>query len=326
MEYLSRRFLWFLLIGVACYAGLVFFAQGEKFIASFVKFPFSYLPVLLILTFINYLLRYVRWHIYLEALGIRLGYWRSFQIFMAGLTMTITPGKTGEALKAHLLQREVDNPWSMGLPVVFAERLTDLIGVVLLVAIGFKVLPFGRDVALLGVALCLLLILVFVQPTLFKGIVRVLGKLPRMAEPSKRLLEMHGNVKRLMTPRLTLIAVLISCIAWFAECLVLFFALSACQGDASWLQSTFIYAFSTLIGALSILPGGLVATEGSMTGLLLFSGLERSQAVLVTFIVRFSTLWLAVFLGMVFLFFLQRRNRLKNSVVSKEKGAMMRVA
>ena len=146
----------------------------------------------------------------------------------------------------------------------------------------FKALPVRRDAVLLGMAVCLLFILVFVKPTLFRGIVQLLGELPRMAERSKRLLEMYGNVRSLMPPRPILVAVLISCIAWVAECLVLYFSLTASQGEPSWLQATFIYALSTLAGALSILPRGLLATEGGMTGLLLLSGLEPNHAVLVT--------------------------------------------
>lgn len=306
LERLTRHLLLFILIAIACYAGLVLFANWRKFWAALLLFPLSYVPLLLSLACLNYVLRYFRWQIYLKALGIRLDSWRSFQIFMAGLTMTITPGKAGEALKAHLLKREGEHPWSMGLPVVFAERLTDLMGLVVLVALGLKVLPVGGGVVVSGVAICVLLVVFSLQPAVFRTIVRLLGRLPAMARRSEALLEMHGNIKLLLTPRLIFVALLISCVAWFAECLVLYFVVSINQGPASWLQATFIYALSTLAGALSILPGGLVATEGSMTGLLLLFGLERTQGAMVTLVVRLCTLWFAVFLGMVFLLFLQR--------------------
>jgi len=123
-----------------------------------------------------------------------------------------------------------------------------------------------------------------------------------------------------MTPQLVLVAVIISCIAWFSECLVLYFALSAYGFEANWLRATFIYASSTLAGAISILPGGLVATEGSMTGMLLLFDLERNQAASVTFVVRLCTLWLAVFLGVIFLFFLERSLRANGSQYQREKG------
>lgn len=306
-------------MGVACYAGLVLFAQGAKFWVVLRAFPFSYLPLLLALAFLNYMLRYFRWEIYLRALGIRLGSWRSFQIFMAGLAMTVTPGKAGEALKAFLLKQEADSPWSMGLPVVFTERLTDLMGVVILTALGLKLLPGGKGVVLVGVVVCVFLLLMFSNSTLFRGMVRFLGKFPGMVGRARSLLEIHQHVTRLMSPRLMLLTVVISCIAWFAECLVLYFAIIAFQFKASLLQATFIYAFSTLAGAFSILPGGLVATEGSMAGLLLLFGLERSTGSVVTLIVRICTLWFAVFLGAVFLFCLQRMLRFSRQEVLREK-------
>jgi uncharacterized protein (TIRG00374 family) len=319
LERFGRHFLSFLLIGIACYMGLVLFAHGEKFWSAISEFPLSYIPFLLALASLNFLLRYFRWQIYLKTLGIHLPPWRSFLIFMAGLTMTITPGKAGEALKAHLLKIEGDNPWSIGLPVVFAERLTDLMGVVILVALGLRILPVGKEALFLGICVCLLLLLISTQPTLFNAMVRFLAKLPWMPGRSEWLLEMHGYAKRLLAPRTILAGVLISSIAWFAECMVLYFTLVACQSGASYLNATFIYALSLLAGALSILPGGLVATEGSMTGLLLLFGLERNKSVLVTLIVRLCTLWFAIFVGMIFLFFLRRRTRLKGQPMLGKK-------
>ena len=185
MDKFTRHFLSFLLMAIACYGGVVIFAQGEKFWYALTSFPLIYVPLLLFLSFLNYLLRYLRWHIYLKALKIHLGFWRSFQIFMAGLTMTITPGKSGEALKAHLLRKEGDNPWSMGLPIVFAERLTDLMSVVLLVALGLNILPLGKGAVILGSVVCIFFLLFFANPTIFQAIVRLLGKLPGMASRSE---------------------------------------------------------------------------------------------------------------------------------------------
>jgi uncharacterized protein (TIRG00374 family) len=311
---LGRRLGLFLGLGTLCYAGLIFFGEGGKFWEAFRAFPSSYLPLLLSLAFTNYLLRFARWQIYLDALGISIGYRKSFQIFMAGLAMTVTPGKVGEAVKAYFLKREGEDRWSEGLSVVFAERLTDLMGVVILVAMGLSVLPVGRVSVLLGGGVCLFLVLVLVRPVLFRRMVRYLSKVPAMRRPSEKLSEMYESIRRLMVPRMMLLALLISCLAWFAECLVLHFSLVAIRSELGGLQATFVYALSTLAGALSILPGGLVVTEGSMAGLLLLSGLERSQAVSVTFIVRLCTLWFAVFLGMAAFLVLEKSSRMKAAI------------
>ena len=62
----------------------------------------------------------------------------------------------------------------------------DLIGVVILVALGLKVLPSGMGMSLLsGVAVCPVLFLIATQPTIFKLTVQLLTRLPRMAGRSR---------------------------------------------------------------------------------------------------------------------------------------------
>ena len=237
--------------------------------------------------------------------------------------MSVTPGKAGEALKAHLLRGDTKNPWSVGLPAVFAERLTDLMGVVIIVALGLSSLPVGKGVVLLGMVTCIVLFLIFSRPVFFKPLIRLVEKMPRMAGRCERLIEMQINVQRLLSFRLLLVSLLISIAAWFSECLVLYFALVVSGGKVSLMEATFIYALSTLAGAFSLLPGGLIVTEGSMAGLLRLFGMELSRGALVTLIVRLCTLWFAVLIGMIFLFLSERRIRFRRNWVSKENGAQL---
>jgi uncharacterized protein (TIRG00374 family) len=67
--------------------------------------------------------------------------------------------------------------------------------------------------------------------------------------------------------------------------------------DVSVARATFVYALSTLVGALLLLPGGLGGTEGSMVAMLGADGITRHDAVAATFLTRIATLWFAVLLG-----------------------------
>lgn len=323
MRALKRHFVIFVLSGMACYSVLLYFVQGENFSAAIGVIPVAWIPFLLALAFINYLLRYFRWEMYLHTLGIVLDRWVSFKIFMAGLTMTITPGKLGEALKAYLLKDQGQHPWSLGLSIVFAERLTDLAGLVLLVAFGLWALPVGTEIVAAGMILCLALIAISINSTIFRFVVGIIKKFPGMAGMSQKLLEMHESIRTLLKSRPLILAMLLSFVAWFAECWVLYFVLLPFSGEATWLQATFVYSLSTLAGALSILPGGLVATEASMAGLLVSFGLEGSQAAVVTVIVRACTLWFAVLLGMFFLALMHREtaSRKTRELVKSEVAA-----
>jgi uncharacterized protein (TIRG00374 family) len=101
--------------------------------------------------------------------------------------------------------------------------------------------------------------------------------------------------------RLLLGASLLGLIAWFFECLAFQMVFKGLGLEISLFKATFIYAFSTLAGALSMLPGGIGAAEGSMAGLLLMVEIPKAKATTATIIIRVCTVWFAVILGYGFL-------------------------
>jgi len=75
---------------------------------------------------------------------------------------------------------------------------------------------------------------------------------------------------------------------------------------AGLLPSIFNYTGSTFLGALSMLPGGLGAAEGSLAALLHSQGLDTADAGSITLLIRGATLWFAVLLGLLALPFVAR--------------------
>jgi uncharacterized protein (TIRG00374 family) len=69
----------------------------------------------------------------------------------------------------------------------------------------------------------------------------------------------------------------------------------------------FVLAFSTVVGAVSALPGGLGAADASIAGMLvLLLGLSAGTAAAATLLIRFATLWFAVIIGLVVWFFARK--------------------
>jgi uncharacterized membrane protein YbhN (UPF0104 family) len=61
-----------------------------------------------------------------------------------------------------------------------------------------------------------------------------------------------------------------------------------------------LLSFSTVIGAISALPGGLLATDASIVGMLiLLLGMDAKTATAATLLIRFATLWFGVGLGLI---------------------------
>ena len=55
-----------------------------------------------------------------------------------------------------------------------------------------------------------------------------------------------------------------------------------------------------------MLPGGLGVTEASLTGLMVLMKIPKDVSVASTFIIRVATLWFAVLIGVIAVYFYQK--------------------
>src|SRR5262249_10688598 len=116
---------------------------------------------------------------YLAVLGIRgIPKRESFLTFLSGFVLTITPGKVGEVFKSLILFRLRGIEIARTAPIVVAERLTDLIGVIAMIAVGSLSCPGGVVWASAGaMVVALLLAFVTVRP-LSRALIAPLPRLP----------------------------------------------------------------------------------------------------------------------------------------------------
>jgi glycosyltransferase 2 family protein len=264
--------------------GLGLYADFGRLGDELASFRWELFPLALALTALNYLLRFWRWQRYLARLEIEVPTGRSFAIFVAGLSGTITPAKLGEVLKCALLKRSFGVPVRRSVPIVLAERVTDASGVVVLaVAAGAGANRWPLLVlALAGVAA---IVLVVRSPLL---------------ERFSRLGEAPEAARALLETRLLLGMTALSAASWFFECLAAYVCVRGLRLDLSLVDTVVVFSLGSLAGALSFLPGGLGVAEGSMTGLIQVLGdVPKAAAVAATVLIRLATLWFAVALGLV---------------------------
>jgi uncharacterized protein (TIRG00374 family) len=199
-------------------------------------------------------------------------------------------------------------------PIVIAERLTDLIALLLLGLLGVSTWMGRAERALMmvGFGLCGLLLLVLAWGRLAHGCIDLVGKLPPRRLTRRFSEKLHGFYDAaaiLVRPRALFFCTLLSVLAWGCECVAFYVILRGFPGvQAPLLLSTFIYAMMTVAGALAFVPGGLGVTEGGMAVLLtrMARGADQSVAVAATLLIRLATLWFAVLLGITALMLLKR--------------------
>jgi uncharacterized protein (TIRG00374 family) len=119
------------------------------------------------------------------------------------------------------------------------------------------------------------------------------------------------------------IATALSLVAWGAEAFAFHLMLDwlGLQVDVAF--AVFVYAAAMLAGALSFLPGGLGGAEATMVSLLLWLGQPQAPAVAATVLIRLTTLWFAVVLGLLALGSLlrQRPDALVDSTTAPRSAA-----
>ncbi len=260
-----------------------------------VQFPPLYLLLAFGLALVNYLLRFLRWALYLRVMGISVSLPVSLLVFFAGLAMTITPGKVGELVKCYLLRDRAGVPVPASIPVVLMERVTDLMSVVLMGLAGLFLLPHLLSLSLLlGLAVLVACLYIFSA----RHTDRLLA-LPLVRRWQDEVREARQGIKALSGPWPMAAALTLGLASWISEGIALKIVLKGLGADVSTLLSLPVYAGSVLIGAATTLPGGLIGTEGAMVAILQQIGAERDVAAAGTLIVRVATLWFAVAIGLV---------------------------
>lgn len=221
--------------------------------------------------------------------------------------MSVTPGKMGELLKAYLVKQISGTSISRTAPIIFAERITDFISLVIIGLVGAYVYDYGRNVVL-GVGLFFLIVVIVVSN---KNIaIPIINRFEKIKFLKKYLLNIHAAYESaywLLKPLPLFYMTMLSFVSWSFECLGYHLILTNFDVNLSYLWASFSYAFATIVGAISMLPGGLGLTEGSLTYMLIQKSYSKEIAVASTFIIRAVTLWFAVLVGIISVSLYQKR-------------------
>lgn len=299
----------FISLAVAAVIGIAFsiYANTAELKKTIETFSYDVLPLVLALSLVNYLIRFVRWQYYLKALKIDIPRSESFGVFMSSLSMSVTPGKMGEVVKSYFLKSLNSVPISKSAPIIFAERITDLLSLLIISMISAYSIGHDKRVIIIIGLIFILAIGVIANRPLSMRIIRYAQRTRFMSRWIKQIEIAYESSHTLLTGRVLAVSILLGMVAWFSECVGFLFVLDGVDVHLKLLSASFIYAFSTVVGAVSFLPGGLGVTDTSIAGLLILAKIPKDAAVAATFIIRGATLWFAVIIGAGVLSYMQKQ-------------------
>jgi glycosyltransferase 2 family protein len=285
-------------------AGVVYSGWQDVWSAA-LRIGFGGIALTLLLSLSNYGIRFIRWARYLKALGHPLPWRQNLNIYLAGFALTTTPGKSGELVRSLLLKRR-GMGYAESVAAFVAERASDLMALLALLAMvsflgGFSH-PKAWLVSLTAVALLAGLLLILGRPAVVKRLHDWLENTGwrQLARLAWLGVKMSNHFQLCTRGRPLWWGLALGMLAWSAEGTGFYLvAQLAGSSNIAWEQAVFIYAFATLVGALTFLPGGLGSAEATMLGLLIASGVGHGEAVAITVVARMATLWFGVSIGIV---------------------------
>ena len=306
---MEKNKIWLVLIfAIIVYVILGVYADFDNLLLALESFDWKYLVILLSLTTLSYLIRFVRWNFFLKCVGINLNLKDNFFIYLSGLSMTITPAKAGEVWKGWLIKDINGDGLNKTIPVIISDRLTDILALVIFSLLGILYYKQGAYVIITILILFGGFIISVRTEAVSNLLISILDK--RAGKYSKNVKSMHIIFKEILTPKKLIITTGLGLMAWFMECLALYLTVIGFGYHIGIIVSTFTFSFASLAGALSLIPGGLGVAEATLSALLQFFGLTATISVGAAIIIRFSTLWYGTFLGIIV--YLLGKSRLKD--------------
>lgn len=295
-----RAIVLFVSAGVLLYLGAIFWFGWQDTAAALAALG----PAILLggagLASSAYLWRFARWEAVLRCFGYQVPRVHHLAVYLSGLALTATPGKSGETFRtALLLQQGVRAPHSLAAFLV--DRATDVLGMCLLGFLASLLSGQGFFWAwllafvalLLGTRAFAYLLLHPLSATWWGRLEqRVWQKLP--VKGGQAVLESWASVWKL--PSVTAFSSA-AMLAYGTQALVFAWFCHAAGTGVPPAVCVLIFVQATLFGAASMVPAGLGAMEAALVLQLTERGVGYGAAVSLAIAIRLVTLWLGMAIG-----------------------------
>ena len=289
-----------LLLFVVGFFGLAATTGWSETLAQLDRLSLRQGGLLLMLSLINYGFRGLRWHLFARGLAAPTSFRRDLLHFFGGFAMIVTPGRLGELVRVRWLAREAGWPIDRAAPLALMDRASDLAAVAVLLGFSVTIASVAIRGALPVAILSLVVAWAATHPGLLAQLItwtyRASGRLPRAFARARRAAR---SLAAFSGPRILLPALLLGLVGWAAEGYAFQCLLGWFGSDIGFASALAIFLFSALAGGMTGAPGGVGGAEAAMIALLALDGTPLQIAIAATAIIRVTTLWFAVGLGVL---------------------------
>ena len=298
---LEKKIIIFTIIAISIYSIFLVFTDINLVYDQLSNFKFEYVPIILVLIFLSWIILFIRWILLLKNSGVIIPTKDNFLIFFTGYAFAISPGKSGELIKSIMLKEKFNVKRSTTVPVILAERFYDVVGALIIALCGVFFLDTNFLPIIVGAGSMLGLIFIIIySKSVFNLFLSILSKIRFLSKFIESITNSQEILKKSVKSKIAITSISLTVLYRLIESFGVLVILLAFNIDIlHYISIAAIYATSIILGNVSLIPGGVGVTEGSLTGLFSLQGIDISIAVVLAIVIRFFTLWFAVIVGFV---------------------------
>ncbi|MCX7888764.1 MAG: flippase-like domain-containing protein [Rhodobacteraceae bacterium] len=283
-------------------AGLAAATGWQETLAQIARLGWVQIAALLGLSLVNYILRGLRWHLFARRLGLPTGLVGNLRHFLGGFAMVVTPGRVGELIRMRWIGRETGWSFDRSAPLVLVDRASDLAAMALILGLAIAAAATGIAGGVPVTLLALAAAVIVTRPALLAcAIGRTYAALRRFPRAFARARAAARSMERFSHGPVLAGALALGMAGWLAEGWAFHLLLVWMGADIGAARAVAIFVFATLAGGLTGAPGGVGGAEAAMIALLTLDGVPLEAAVAATAVIRLTTLWFALAIGLAVL-------------------------
>ena len=297
---LENNIILMIVAAAAIYAIFLFISDYQKISDVVIDFKIEYLIPILSLVTVSWIPLILMWHLLLKKNGINIPFRKNIVIWLSGSALSLTPGQIGELIKSQLIKTLYDIPRTKTAPVVLVEKFYSLTGAIIAGIIGIIILGMDFNLVLFSIAiLSIIFLLIYYRPVLQYGLKRI-TKFKFFSKYSDNITDSYEILRNSTGSGISSICIALAICYWIIISLSVYVTLLAFGIEGvSFLKTISIYTSSVIIGVITFIPGGLGVTEGSLVGLFTLEGINVSIALILSVVIRLTTLWYSVSIGFI---------------------------
>lgn len=285
-------------VGLTSVVGLALAVDVHALGRAIALFPVSLVPPIVVLSIAACGLQGLQWHPLLRALDTRIRARDTMLLNAAGQATAMLP--MGELSRAILVADVADANLGRVVATITAQELLYTLALILLAIPGIIEFPKAAPAILLTLAGILALIAVLSIGPLLRVGLRLLSHTPGLRRMETQVAGLQMGTVELLGRPSTYAGASLGAVRALMAITVLWLVLHGLAGGAvGWREAALVFALSNILGAASMVPGGIGASEASMVGLLVLVGLDPGTAAAAALLHRLADKGLATTLGVI---------------------------